>query len=102
MGKKFTYTIEIEFPDKVDPDWFDEYALSAINLVPEVCSTSFEGIKLSVLDIKKIDGTSVGGYPRNDDVKEFVFLSDGYNFSMVDKERKSRLEKRLGETKQNL
>lgn len=72
--KKFTYTIKVEIPSERAKDMGDEFLLSGLTLYPVVCTSALDGIKISTLDIKREDGSSVGGYPTENNVKEYVRL----------------------------
>ena len=92
--KKFTYTLEIEVPmTEHNEDWGDEYLLSALELVPQVCSTSFDGVSVTTLDIKNEAGNSLGGFPSRDAHVYTFAQPNSFNLAMIDKDRKARIEK---------
>ena len=89
--KKFIYTIEVEIPSDRTKDYVhDEYLLSALELHPIVTSNVFEDLKIITLDIKREDGSSLGGFPSRY-TKEYTFVKDAkleHSLHMVDKSRK--------------
>lgn len=95
--KKFTYTLEIEVPSEKAMEMNDEWLISGLMLHPFVCTSAFDGIKISILDIKREDGSSLSGYPREDDIKEYVRLTGEnvplqYSLQLVEKSRKEKYE----------